>query len=150
MPRSPCTLGFPLSFLPGGCWSVVPLVLTCANFGKMNKGLLYWFLLLSFGCSAQKNLAGTYSRTGKDFKYTLRLNADSTFSLSQNFFEAAPHCDGKWQRLSKNTILLRCSGVKDVAELLSNGYMSEREKRIIVLSGNKLKLGQVILRKRKD
>jgi hypothetical protein len=115
----------------------------------MNKGLLFLIgILMLTACSAQKNLIGNYSRTEKDFKYDLQLSAGNTFSLTQKYFEVVSKCSGKWTQLSTDTLLLKCNDATDVAETLLRGYMSEREKKVIVLNRNKLRLGQVILKRK--
>ncbi len=92
-----------------------------------------------------ENLGGVYSKSGKDYNYTLKLNKDSSFYFSQKYYEVNTVCHGIWQ-LSADTILLQCAE-EDLAAKLQRGYMGKRNLKAIVLSKNKLKLGEVLLRK---
>ena len=113
----------------------------------LNKVILFLLSILLTTCSAQRNLSGKYSRAEKDFRYDLELKKDSTFALTQKYFEVVSECQGKWESLSEDTLLLKCYEATDVTETLSGGYMSEREKKVIVLTGGKLRLGKVTLKR---
>ena len=116
----------------------------------MIKTLIY---ILIVGLSSCKSLhidRGEYYKKGKDYTYSLKLTEDSTFILSKKYQDAFPQCSGKWSYIAKDTILLKCDEMKDVMESLTNGYMAERENRLIVLNQNKVKLGKVILTKIKE
>lgn len=90
-----------------------------------------------------------YYSKGKDYKYDLSLNKDSSFVLTQNYFEVNSICKGKWQYLSVDTILLKCDE-EDLSGKLQSGYMSERERKVLVLSNRKLKLGKVVLKRKSE
>lgn len=92
-----------------------------------------------------RSVKGTYNGSGKDFFYSLSIN-DSSFFLTQKYFEANSTCKGKWQRIPNDTLLLKCDEV-DISAKLQSGYMSEREKKVIVLSRNKIQVGTVILKR---
>lgn len=47
----------------------------------------------------------------------------------------------------KNNILLRCDS-EVVPKTIAGGYISEREQRILILSSKKIKLQNIILKKR--
>lgn len=96
-----------------------------------------------------KNVEGQYYKSGKDYQYSLNLNKDNSFILTQKYFEVNSTCNGKWQNLSADTILLKCDVEEDITAKLQSGYMTEREKKVLVLSKNKLKLGKVILKRKK-
>jgi hypothetical protein len=104
---------------------------------------LFLFLLTN---GAFSQLTGNYSKKGKDFLYTLSLNADSTFSFRKVYFEADSRCEGKWKRLPDNSLLLNC-GESTLAEKLQSGYMNQREIHVQVLKNNRLKVGKVIMRR---
>src|SRR5258706_5870383 len=93
-------------------------------------------------CSSYKNLPGKYTRIGKDYKYSLMISGDSTFTLETQSIHARSGCKGGW-KLHGDTLLLKCNEEPFPAQIAS-GYMNEREKRVIV-SRNGLKLGTVIL-----
>lgn len=92
------------------------------------------------------NIEGVYSKSGKDFIYTLNLHKDSSFHLSQKYYEVNSFCQGRWQ-LSADTILLLCAD-EDLVAKLQSGYLTQRKWKVIVMSKNKLKLGSVIMRKK--
>ena len=97
--------------------------------------------------SISQNIPGQYYKEGKDYQYDLRLNTDNSFILTQKYFEVNSTCRGKWQYLSHDTLLLKCND-EDLSAKLQSGYMTEREKNIIVLSRNKLKIGNVIVKRK--
>jgi hypothetical protein len=92
-----------------------------------------------------RTVKGTYNGNGKDYHYSLSIN-DSSFLLTQKYFEVNSTCKGKWQFLSKDTILLKCDE-EDLSAKLQSGYMTEREKKVIVLNKNKVQVGKVILQR---
>lgn len=112
------------------------------------KSVLTLSFLIVITSHASGQLTGHYSKSGKDFKYSLFLEADSTFSFSQVYFEANTTCEGKWAKLSADTLLLSCAE-STLAEKLQGGYMSQREIRVYVLKRGRLKIGKVIMNKEK-
>jgi hypothetical protein len=110
------------------------------------KNCVYVFLIFGLSCcNSFKGLPGTYVRKGKDYKYTLTISPDSTFNLVSESFHARSGCKGKWN-LTRDTLLLQCSDEAFPAQIAS-GYMTERDKKVIVLGEKKLKLGQEILKR---
>ena len=97
--------------------------------------------------SMSQNIQGRYYKVGKDYQYDLALNNDSSFTFAIKYFEVNSTCQGKWQRISKDTLLLKCSE-EDLSVKLQSGYMTERERKVIVLSKNKLKIEKVILNRK--
>jgi hypothetical protein len=106
------------------------------------------FLCSSCSNTLYRSVKGTYDGRGKDFYYSLSID-DSSFILTQKYFEANSSCKGSWQRLTNDTILLRCDDV-DISVKLQSGYMSERERKVIVLTKNKIQVGTVILKRIKQ
>ncbi|WP_207515617.1 hypothetical protein [Longitalea luteola] len=98
--------------------------------------------------SVSKDLSGHYFKAGKDYKYSLLLNKDSSFALTQKYLEVYSTCKGKWQYLSTDTILLMCDD-EDLSVKLQSGYMTERKKRVILVTKSKVKLGQVTLKRQR-
>lgn len=94
---------------------------------------------------SQENLVGNYQAKGKDYSYKLKLAKDSTFQLTTWHIEVKSGCDGTWRVVDSETILLQCSAPKPLEEL-QGGYMSEREKKVTILSKRKLKMGNVTLK----
>jgi hypothetical protein len=91
----------------------------------------------------------SHYREGKDYQCDLSLNNDSSFVLTQKYFEANSACRGKWRYSSHDTILLTCDE-EELSSKLQGGYMSERKKKLIILNRNKVKIGEVILRRKKE
>jgi hypothetical protein len=110
------------------------------------KTVLTFFFLFLFISNAFSQLAGNYSKRGKDFKYTLVLHTDSSFSFTKEYFEVISKCEGKWKKLSDKFLLLSC-GETTLAEKLQEGYMNQRETTVQLFKNNKLKIGKVLLQK---
>ncbi len=114
------------------------------------KYILAILSVTSIGLSSCSNafhrpINGIYNNSSKDFYYSLSIN-DSSFSLIQNYFEANSSCSGKWQKLSNDTLFLRCEDA-GMSSRLQSGYMSEREKKVIIRNRNKIQIGKVILKR---
>jgi len=88
---------------------------------------------------------GTYVSNGKGYYYSLSLS-DSSFSLTQRFFEVNAFCKGTWKQIHHDTLLLKCEDVDLSAQVLS-GYMSDRETKVIVHSRNKIQIDAVSLKR---
>ena len=109
-------------------------------------------MILFVSCKGQsllQNIQGNYSKSGKDYSCSLILNTDSSFTLTQKYFEVVSNCKGKWQLKLKDTILLKCSD-ENLSAQLSSGYMAERQREVIILNQNKLKLDKIILQRTKQ
>lgn len=124
------------------------------------KSKVYFVALCVFvlSCSTTKNMSydkiigkfygkhpgfskGTYTH------YNLELKQDSTFYFQINGHDYSPECKGMWS-LSNDILLLKCDEEKDVAVLLSSGYMNQREYKVIIKNRNKLKLDTVVLKRK--
>jgi hypothetical protein len=113
----------------------------------MIKILIIFLIIISyFSCrtSFVTKLPTEYTKKGKDFIYNLKLNNDSSFIMSEKYFESNSTCIGKWQRLSRDTFLLKCSD-EQLSAMLQSGYMTKRFWRFIFFKKNKLILDSVIL-----
>ncbi len=116
------------------------------------KNLLFISMIFLASCktvSISQNMQGHYHKEGKDYQYDLTLNNDSTFFFTKKYFEVNSTCQGKWQRISKDTLLLKC-GEEDLSAKLQSGYMTERERKVILLSKSKLKIEKVILKRKSE
>ncbi len=117
------------------------------------KNNLLLILIVVFACcksvAISQNIDGQYFKAGKDYQYNLSLNKDSSFTLTQKYFEVNSTCKGKWSYLSRDTILLKCDE-EDLSAKLQSGYMTDREKKIVVVSKNKLILGEVKLKRKRE
>ncbi len=113
----------------------------------MNKIFVLVCIIIILSCNVTKNIGGVYNASGRNFNHTLILNNDGTFMLNKRYFEADAKCHGKWTYLSKDSILLKCDS-DTIPETIAGGYISNREQKILVLNNKKIKLQNVILRKK--
>lgn len=97
--------------------------------------------------SRYRDLQGNYYKAGKGYQYSLTLNIDSSFTLTEKYFEVNSTCNGKWQRLRKDTLLLKCNET-DVYSKLQSGYMTERERKVVLLRNRKAIIGNATLKRR--
>lgn len=114
----------------------------------MKKISIISFVIL-ISCNASKSITvGTFQKQGVDFFYALKLdNTDSVFVLTKKYFEVNSSCTGKW-RQKGNIIFLKCDEEKEVTAVLLGGYMSQREYKVVIKSSNKLKLDNVVLKRK--
>lgn len=103
---------------------------------------ILFFILVS--CTVSKNIVGIYKTSGKDFRYSLTLHKNKTFLLNEEFFDGSSGCKGTWHYLTNDTILLQCEN-EGVTAMLQSGYMSERNKKIIRLNRNQIKIENIVL-----
>ncbi len=125
----------------------------------MRVYLLFIFLIVFFtSCSTNKKvlsndvLIGDFHCTIKgpfpntSTQYFLELKNDSNFLFKISGHDYSSVCSGIWEK--KNDLLfLKCKEEKNVATILSSGYMSQREFKIEILNKNKLKLDKIILKR---
>lgn len=111
--------------------------------------ILVIFFISCKGVAIDQHVGRQYYSKGKDYKYDLSLNKDSSFVLRKNYFEVNSICKGKWQYLSVDTILLKCDE-EELSAKLQSGYTPGRERKILVLSNRKLKLGKVVLKRKSE
>lgn len=112
---------------------------------------MFLILLLFVACKAtmvQQSMFGEFHKEDKDYKYNLTISQDSTFLLSMKYQDANPQCSGRWKYIGNDTLLLVCNEVEDISEMLTNAYLSDREKKVIILSPKKIKFENVILKKK--
>ncbi len=95
----------------------------------------------------QNDITGKFYKRGKDYTCSLVLEKDSSFTFNIKVQDFNPQCEGRWQLLGRDTILLKCNEVKNILEALSTGYMAKRENKIEIINRNKLKYNQVILKR---
>jgi hypothetical protein len=114
------------------------------------KSFLYIIaILISFSfCADFEGIHGVYVKKGKDYQYRLTVNKDTTFVLITQSIHARSECKGKWQ-LVGDTLLLKCNEEPFPAQI-TKGYMTEREKKVIVLNEKRMKLGQVVMKRTKE
>lgn len=116
----------------------------------MIKNTLFILIIAFSSCktvSVSQSMQGQYHKEGKDYVYDLSLNNDSSFTFTKKYFEVNSTCSGKWYYLSADTILLKCDDV-GLSEKLQSGYMAERERKAIVLNKGKIKIDEVILKRK--
>lgn len=116
----------------------------------MRKQIIIFFLFGLVSCKSNFALDGNYKKYGSDYKYSLMLNKDSTFTLSKKYFEVNALCNGKWKVKNDSEILLECAEPLSIVEQLTSGYISERSISVIIIKNRKLKLDNVVLKKVKN
>jgi len=115
----------------------------------MRKVVLYGILMLLLSCRiSNQSMTGNYLGKGRDYEYSLSLNSDSTFSLMLRHLDVSSRCNGRWQYIRNDSILLRCYEEKDAAQLLSSGYMYDRVRTITLVNRNRIKMEGVVLIKK--
>lgn len=106
-------------------------------------------MIILSSCTVNKSIIGNYSKVNKGYKSMLVLKKDSTFVFTEQYFEVDSKCQGKWMFESPEVIVLKCKTENFPAEI-SAGYISEREKRVSIISSRKLQIEKVILSKVRD
>jgi len=103
-------------------------------------GIFCCIFFLICSCIAKKNLYGNFQYRGVSNgfpkEYDLLLKKDS-FSLSYKSQDAAPSCVGKW-KIFQDTLYLRCNKENIVTNMLSNGYMNQRNYKLKIIGSKKL------------
>lgn len=125
----------------------------------MKRAVVYVVITLGLfiSCKAQKigqeALCGTFYKLNKDkyfsSSYTLELRPDSSFTFIVMVKDAKPQCEGKWKIIDKEFILLECKESSNPYEMLSSGYMSEKEHKLQVINKNKIKYKDFVLKRKK-
>lgn len=118
----------------------------------MIRKLIYIAFIFFTSCkslSVYYDMHGEFRSVGKDYSYSLIMNEDSTFILKQQNLDVVEMCQGKWCYIAKDTILINCD-TANTMEVLSSGYIIEREKKIIVINDKKIRIDQMILKKVKN
>lgn len=96
-------------------------------------------------------ITGTFYKRGENlgfnFEYKLELKEDGTFYLEEKLMDANPQCKGKWERVGKDSILLKCDSIANVNEMLTNGYMNSREQILKIVSKDGLKYKEIVLKR---
>jgi hypothetical protein len=108
----------------------------------MKKIIFLIFAITIYSCksltTAVKINCGTYFAKGDDYNHSLILNSDSTFVINFKYFEVNSSCDGKWNVLGKDTLILSCYKPLNSYEVLQSGYLNEREIHLKILNENNL------------
>ena len=130
----------------------------------MKRIITYSIVLILFlSCRQQYDyvaLSGSYGgveggnrhRNPISFYVSLELNKDMTCSLRKTFDLIVFEGQGEWRMLNKVEIEIKCNNnpvERDILNALMSGGYIEDTLTVKVLSKNKLKLGDTIL-KRKD
>lgn len=118
-------------------------------------------LILCLSCKSQQynvaSLSGTFDGVegGKNplSSYVLlELKMDNTCSLKKTFDLSRIECRGEWVMLNDGVIEIRCNNnpvLSDIEKALQGGGYIEGIIKIKVLSKNKLKLDQTVLKRKK-
>jgi len=90
-----------------------------------------------------------YAKVSKnDFinEYMLELNKNNSFSFMYRVHGASPKCEGQWSLL-ENKLLLNCDEIKNTYEMLSSGYMNQRDFLLEIIDNSTLKFGNTVLKR---
>jgi hypothetical protein len=118
----------------------------------MKRTLISVVIIISiFSCKVQEieqnTINGEFYKLFKNrdfsYAYTLKLNADHTFK----FVLRIETCMGKWE-LINDSIILNCNE-EPIESRISSGYMFQREHELQIISRNRLKYNDIILRRKK-
>ncbi|MBT2620305.1 hypothetical protein [Chryseobacterium sp. ISL-6] len=109
----------------------------------MKKLKIYYCLLFIISsCIAKKDVYGNYQYKGVSYgfskEYNLLIKKDS-FSMSYKSQDASPKCIGKWN-IFQDTLYLRCNKEKLVTNMLSRGYMNQRDYKLKIIGSKRLKM----------
>ena len=113
---------------------------------KVAKILVLCFFFLS--CKTQFlnfNFPSKYMDV-KDNRFSIQFKTDSSFVIHGWGFKNPYGCTGKWRAIGDHKILLRCDDVKDPLLVLEPGYMKNREHIIEILSNERIKYENRILK----
>lgn len=126
---------------------------------KINTLLIGLLIGVTMSCSTSKVINSTeligrfYAEyegfiKGTSMRYYLDLGANNVFYFEIKGHDYSPQCTGKWEQKG-NIIFLKCDEEEYIGVLVSTGYMKQRERTIKIQNKDKLKLGKVILRRKK-
>lgn len=96
------------------------------------------------GIEGRKNPSSTY--------VLLELKMDNTCSLTKFFDLVKDECRGEWTMINEEVIEMKCNNnpvLSNLEKALQGGSYIEGSLKIKVLSKNKLKLGNTILKRKK-
>ena len=106
-------------------------------------------LLIVSSCKNTHISNGKYVFVTNDYKCLLNIKQDSSFVLTSNYFMrdgGESVCNGIWCYSSPDTILFKFKPQTDIEKLVS-WKCPEHEQKVIVLSKNKIKYEEHILKK---
>jgi hypothetical protein len=125
----------------------------------MKRAVVYVVITLGLFVSCktqeigQEALCGTFYKLNNDkyfsSSYTLELRPDSSFTFIVVVKDAKPQCEGKWKIIDKEFILLECKESSNPYEMLSSGYMSEKEHKLRIIDKNKIEYKDLVLKRKK-
>jgi hypothetical protein len=122
------------------------------------KKLVFYIVILIFlfSCKSQQitfsSIRGIFEGTETFYYVELELNQDRTCSLRKTFDLSKIECQGEWSMLNSNLIEIKCNInpiLSDIEKALQGGSYIEGNLEIKILSENKLKLGNTILKRKK-
>ena len=123
----------------------------------MKKAIIVAVVFMSLSsCYTQKvgleTISGTFYRLQKgnyfNTSYMIELKSDSTFSLIIGTAAGEPQCNGKWKIIDNEFIFLECYKMTDISEALTSGYMSQRKHKVQIISKNKIKYKDIVLKRK--
>lgn len=111
-----------------------------------------------FSCSVSEefvssDLIGSFygvsnsSMPNTSIQYSLELKTNNVFKLKIQGHDYRPECIGVWEHKG-DSIFLKCNEEKDIAIMLSNGYMNQLEFKGTIKNRNELELDNVVLKRK--
>lgn len=83
--------------------------------------------------------SGCFQHVIGDMTTTIVLKKDHQFTFIKSYGTLDIKCKGRWEYISKDTIILRCEQ-EPLEKAIVLGYMPVRNHKIKVINANKLKL----------
>ena len=116
--------------------------------------IIVFAILLFSACSVTKQQS---TIIGKFKGYTLGMSSfvppgEMTLSLNPDYvFELhwlKRDYTGKWEILDKNQLILKFDEITDISILLGSGVILDKEREVKFINKNKLKLDNVVLKRK--
>lgn len=115
-----------------------------------------FFLLVGlflFSCSPiiPSQILGRYESSKKDSETTIVFMADKKFTFKQKNMGIVRSCTGNWELRQDGKLNLKCDDQsKDLEQVLSSGYMDPLNEEVQIKGKRKIKMGNLILIRKKE
>lgn len=122
----------------------------------MNQYIKYNLILMLFAssflsCCVNLNkicINGEYKAISKNSYTIIKLTEEGCFSFRENNFGAVRFCDGVWERIDRNKILITCiDDSDDILRTIVVSYIDLLEEEVIFINSKKIKMNKLILKK---
>lgn len=108
-----------------------------------NIKMVLVFLIGFSSCQSFQGLPGYYIKKTKDYRYSLKVQTDSSFVFERESNHSHSNCKGIW-KVRGDTLILKCHE-EPLQIQLSSGYWNDREMEVLLLNDGKMKLGTITL-----